>query len=361
MSISSPTPVFFIAAAAINSSPTTLPQIDPVVAVRINVAVLAFTVLAIVLIIRLRVFHSTSVLGPSRRPAAGRLWTLLFAGLIGFAAWQLASGSYVAHLLIEWKRAGIDDAAKRITELLTPKDMAFLSTVPPLVGFLVMLACNAVFVPGNLTSIGFTMRRLPRGIGAGVVAFLVIGPLLIWSMNAMEAYYQQVHYQHPTEHTLLRSLGETREQRYEVLLILGATLVAPFLEELLFRGHFQTFLRELFVGMSSRSKVSFAISEFELVPPLPPPPLLAYAGPGALVPPPAAAPARPWHAWLAIVITSLLFAMMHERWMQPAIFILSLGLGYTYERTGNLWSSIAVHLLFNTVNTLQFLLLFRGH
>ena len=46
----------------------------------------------------------------------------------------------------------------------------------------------------------------------------------------------------------------------------------------------------------------------------------------------------------------------------PLIFLLSLGLGYIYERTGILWASITVHLLFNSTETLQYYLIaVRGH
>ena len=62
-----------------------------------------------------------------------------------------------------------------------------------------------------------------------------------------------------------------------------------------------------------------------------------------------------WQTWLAIVITSLLFAAVHPLWMWPPIFFLSLGLGYCYERTGNLWTSITVHCLFNSVSTFLYL------
>jgi membrane protease YdiL (CAAX protease family) len=368
--------------AATAPSPTTLPQADPVIQGRIGLVVLALSAVAIVLTIRLRVYRPSLVVGPSRRPPGERLWVLLLAALIGFCAWQLVSGAYLAHLMIQWKQAGIEDAARHAQDLLSPADMAFLSTIPPIAGFLVMLACNAIFAPGTLFAIGLSPRRLAVGVGTGIIAFLVIGPLLEWSLIALEAYYRHVHYQHPTEHALLKSLGQTRDQRYEVLLIVAATLVAPFLEELLFRGHLQTFLRELFASASARAREPLAAaaiafpaavppgSSFGLTPPPPPPsapplplaPPLPWALTGAAAPIPRVQPAaRPWHAWLAILITSLLFALMHERWMQPAIFLLSVGLGYTYERTGNLWSSITVHLLFNTANTLQFLLLFHGH
>jgi len=52
--------------------------------------------------------------------------------------------------------------------------------------------------------------------------------------------------------------------------------------------------------------------------------------------------------WLAIVISSGLFAMMHANpghW--PALFVLGIGMGYAYEKSGSLLQPIFIHALFN--------------
>ena len=56
----------------------------------------------------------------------------------------------------------------------------------------------------------------------------------------------------------------------------------------------------------------------------------------------------------AIVITSLTFASMHfTQWPAPvALFVLSLGLGYLYDRTGRLLPCIVVHALLNATTVL---------
>ena len=55
------------------------------------------------------------------------------------------------------------------------------------------------------------------------------------------------------------------------------------------------------------------------------------------------------------MVTSVLFAVVHPMWTAPVIFLLSLCLGYVYERTGNLWATIVIHAMFNTASTLLFL------
>ncbi len=55
--------------------------------------------------------------------------------------------------------------------------------------------------------------------------------------------------------------------------------------------------------------------------------------------------------WGAIVITSLFFALMHVSTPQaiPPLFVLSVVIGYNYERCGRLYPGILIHMLFNAV------------
>ena len=47
--------------------------------------------------------------------------------------------------------------------------------------------------------------------------------------------------------------------------------------------------------------------------------------------------------------------------MMPPLFVLSMCIGYVYERTGKLWSSITLHALFNLTSvTVQFVMISRN-
>ena len=61
------------------------------------------------------------------------------------------------------------------------------------------------------------------------------------------------------------------------------------------------------------------------------------------------------HAWGAILITSVLFAVGHARYHDtiPALFVLAVVLGYNYERSGRLYPSILIHVIFNGVSVLS--------
>ena len=59
----------------------------------------------------------------------------------------------------------------------------------------------------------------------------------------------------------------------------------------------------------------------------------------------------------AIFLTSGFFALMHAETPQnvPALFALSVALGYNYERCGRLYASILLHAVFNAVTLMMVL------
>jgi membrane protease YdiL (CAAX protease family) len=56
--------------------------------------------------------------------------------------------------------------------------------------------------------------------------------------------------------------------------------------------------------------------------------------------------------WVAIVITSLVFGILHTIWRLPPAFILGLLLGVLYLRTGSILPSILAHVIINSVSVL---------
>lgn len=123
--------------------------------------------------------------------------------------------------------------------------------------------------------------------------------------------WQLLGFRHEPAHAMLQLMERNAASPWVVwVTILNATLLAPVFEEVLFRGHLQTALTA----------------------------------------------ALPRSRWPAIVISSLLFAMLHDAWTAPAIFALSFAIGIAYEWTGSLWVAIAIHVTFNAVSTAGFLM-----
>lgn len=65
--------------------------------------------------------------------------------------------------------------------------------------------------------------------------------------------------------------------------------------------------------------------------------------------------------WRSMVYSSLLFAALHQSLVAfLPIFFLAMVLAYLYEKTGSLWPSIILHMLNNTVATLFVILIRRA-
>lgn len=141
------------------------------------------------------------------------------------------------------------------------------------------------------------------------IACLVAIPLTYLTSMVNVQVIDALGIEHPTRHPMLEWMTQFSDRPgIRIAAILSATLFAPVFEELFFRGHLQTGL----------------VSTFK-------------------------------HRWMAIVVTSAVFASLHPAWTMAPIFVLSCCLGWAYERTNNLWIAIALHVAFNAVSTAVYL------
>jgi len=251
--------------------------------------------------------------------------------------------------------------------LLSPGEIAGLTAGSSILVFVVALALNVMSRPRAIALLGLSPRNIAPGVLKGLIGLLIALIPLLWAMILTQKLWELLGLEHPAEHQLLQILGNTDNPWIAYLVILSAAIVAPFSEELIFRGHLQTLLARLFAGpeddkvtspplwQGDKVTESTTLSPPHLVTPspchlvIPTAPILPYAAATAPWP---AAPIR----WLAIILTSLLFAAIHPWWTMPPIFFLSLCLGYAYERTGNLFVPITIHALFNISSLTLFLL-----
>jgi len=156
--------------------------------------------------------------------------------------------------------------------------------------------------------LGFSLKRIPRGVATGLLSLLMVLPLMMVVLLATsQVLPPDAQYVHP----YLKLLGQSQDAVWRDLILLSILIAAPLSEELSFRGCVQTALS---------SWISRHVTRWP--------------------------PSRT--RWLAVVLTSMMFAMAHsDWWSRPPIFVLSLCLGYSYERTGNLWAPITIHAAFN--------------
>jgi membrane protease YdiL (CAAX protease family) len=178
-----------------------------------------------------------------------------------------------------------------------------------IVGVILVLA-RFSFARG-VKGFGLRLRSAPRDLGLALVTLLAVWPLILATMRLtilVTRLFYGPQYQVP-QHEALKLITEYPAVPLQVILVIVAIVIAPVVEEMLFRGLFQTTIR-------------------------------SYAG-------------RPW---LAIFLTSILFASIHadpSHW--PSLFVLSVGLGYAYESSGSLLRSIFMHALFNGISVVAVL------
>jgi len=181
-----------------------------------------------------------------------------------------------------------------------------------------LVACHWLFVNG-LRGMGLHLSGLGRGALVGLGALLILYPILFADDFLMSQFYKV------STHETIKEMEQTPDFMVRLGYVLVAGIGAPIAEEIFFRGIFQSALIQRFWGFVAQW--------------------------------PADARRRPPVAqrWGAMAVTSLLFCSVHNLDHFPILFVLSLGLGYVYERTGNLWASIFLHAGFNGITLVQVL------
>lgn len=178
-------------------------------------------------------------------------------------------------------------------------------------------AAQALIVPVLLWQARRASREGPGPARPGPVRSMLIGAgalLLFWPLvqctAGVSAYLVQRISGEPVEHIAHDTLSLILKSPPGAWLAVMSALVviaAPLLEEVMYRGILQSTMRGVGLGR-----------------------------------------------WTAIVITSAVFALMHvgvARWHAlAALLVLSIGLGWIYEKTGRLEAAMSMHVLFNAAN-----------
>ncbi len=169
----------------------------------------------------------------------------------------------------------------------------------------VTLVLARVSFARGLTGFGLNAKTVVKDFIAAFGNLLSIWPLLLL-MILLTTFFgkllwgQQYQIQ---QHEELQEITTHPQLALRIMIIVVAVVVAPVLEEMIFRGLFQTMIRSFL--------------------------------------------ARPW---LSILISSGIFATIHQdpaHW--PALFVLALCLGYAYEKSGSLLRPIFIHSFFNAI------------
>lgn len=190
--------------------------------------------------------------------------------------------------------------------------------------------------------LGWSRADLASDVVLGARAFVMLAPMVYaiqWSLT------QVIESHHP----LLELLKAHPDPRYFAAAAFMAVLVAPVAEEFLFRVLLQGWLERAFRATSWGDHLVHGervrVPSHNL-------PLEAAAG-GAPSETTASTTEIPQSSepivWRPILVSSFCFALAHWNHGPDPIplFVLAMGLGYLYQRTGRLAPCIVLHLLLN--------------
>ncbi len=166
----------------------------------------------------------------------------------------------------------------------------------------------------RLKGFGLNIKTIAKDFFAAFVNLLTVWPLItaaiILTMFFGELIWGQEYQMQ--QHQQLKLVTEYSQLPLRILIVIAAVVAAPVVEEMLFRGLFQSTIRSFFEIRNG--------------------------------------------AWPAILISSGLFTIIHANtghW--PALFVLGICLGYAYEKSGSLFRPIFIHSLFNAASIIAVL------
>jgi len=157
----------------------------------------------------------------------------------------------------------------------------------------------------RLKGFGLNAKKIHKDFFTAVVNLLTVWPIVMFAL-VVTIYLGKLIWGQDfqmQQHEELESIALHSQISVRMSIIFTAVVVVPVFEEMLFRGLFQTMFRSV--------------------------------------------TSRPW---LSILMSSGLFASVHlniEHW--PALFVLAICMGYSYEKSGSLFRPIFIHSFFNTI------------
>ncbi|MDX2118425.1 MAG: CPBP family intramembrane glutamic endopeptidase [Planctomycetota bacterium] len=227
------------------------------------------------------------------QPHPAYVW--LFAGLIVYM-----SAAFGASLVLSapWLTAGSGQGTPRYSAIVA---MGYFGT-GAIAGWIM---CRLLNAGAGTSGLKWEWRDILVGLGAFVLIYPIVYASQVGSVWAYQNLYHATP--DPLAHETLKQITGNSSDPWTWVVAAGAILGAPIVEEILYRGMLQSAVLRVTGG-----------------------------------------------AWSAIIITSVAFAAMHYSVVPPhvlpVLFVLSVGLGATLERTKRLGASIVVHVAYNALN-----------
>jgi membrane protease YdiL (CAAX protease family) len=182
---------------------------------------------------------------------------------------------------------------------------AIISTAALAIIAVIILLVKAHFARG-LKGFGLDPGAIPKDCLAAVLNLIYIWPIVYLATHVTVFYGQLIFKQdfNWPQHETLELVTSHPQLPLRILIIVTTAAIVPVLEEMVFRGLFQTAMRSFLQK-----------------------------------------------TWPSIILTAALFAVVHQykqHW--PALFVLAICLGYSYEKSGSLFRPILIHSIFNAAS-----------
>ena len=257
-----------------------------------------------------------------------------------------------AFLLARWR---FDLASISKEDLKNPEIIVLLMAAQSVL-FLLAMALIATYLRIDLavdrSDLGYSAREIGKDLVLGVCAFVAIAPPVFALQSFLVLVYRQ-WYDGPALHPIIETIMDQPTPSILIWSTISAVLVAPLVEEFLFRVVLQGWLER--VGRGTRLAIQILrqnerrlenpMDDANEENPYAAPSVTSDAGhpvqrtestPERLMPAP-------------ILISAMLFAVFHLG-QGPApipLFLLALVLGYLYQKTHRILPSLVVHFLLN--------------
>jgi len=170
---------------------------------------------------------------------------------------------------------------------------------------IVIVALAGATFGGRLKGFGLDPKKIHKDIPAAFINLFTIFPFVTAAIILTDIcgkFFLGPDFR-INQHTELEILTTYEYLYIRIIIIINAVIIAPAFEEMLFRGLLQSVLRSSFF--------------------------------------------RPWPA---VIASSAFFAFVHQQpahW--PALFVLAMCLGYSYEKSGSLFRPFFIHAAFNAI------------
>ncbi len=233
---------------------------------------------------------------------------------------------------IPWEEDGFDNNPSVVAWILGGDSLLKFVAAALTITFL------RIDLKATLSDLGFRANRIKSDLVCGLIAFAAIAPVVYLIQFVLKTVYNKL-VEEEAAHPIETFIRNNPTPSIIFWCFFSVVIVAPFVEEFLFRVVLQGWLEKAYYR--TRVLLTTQLSQQE-------------PRPGTVI----AAEVPPPFMWQPIIISSLTFSLLHLGHGPDPIplFVLALVLGYLYAKTHRILPCIVVHMALNGFSMLSILI-----